>query len=90
MSETPARMLVAHIGKEQRIGYRITPSPNSLLPADSLGGQLTALAQLFAELGKQDGQPLKTLVHSICMEEDGSVKFDLVIVPLASPPEPPQ
>lgn len=83
--EKTARQLVATIGKEQRLKYKLTPLPGSLLPADSLGGQMVALADLFNALGTKDGQPLKTLVSSIRTAEDGAIEFELVIVPLAKP-----
>jgi hypothetical protein len=80
-----ARQLVATLGDKQRLKYKVTPTSGSLLPADSLGGQMTALADLFNELGKKDGLPLKTLVSSVSTHEDGAVEFELVIVPLAKP-----
>ena len=83
MTETAAQ-LIARIGcKEQRISYTVTPMPDSLLPAESLGGQLTALSDLFAVLGKQDGVKLKALVESISTDgTTGAISFTLLVVPL--------
>lgn len=77
-----AMELVARIGREQRLTYTITPNLDSLLPADSLGGQLVALSDLFSVLGKKDGVNLKTMVSNISTLEDGGVRFELVIVPV--------
>ena len=81
-----ARQLVVRIGREQKLSYNITPSPDALLPADSLGGQLVALSDLFSALGQKDGINLKTMVANISMLEDGAIKFDLVIAPVAIDP----
>lgn len=81
-----AKMLVAKLGGKQRMQYRITPMPGALLPAGSLGGQLSALADLFQALGKQDGLNLKTLVSDIHMEHDGSISFELYIIPAVENP----
>lgn len=84
MSETAqetARELCARVGDKQRLMYRITPMSNSLLPADTMGKQLTALAEIFRSIGKQDGVNLKTMVASIKTEDDGTVAFELFIMP---------
>ena len=82
MTETAAQ-LIARIGcQDQRITYTVTPMPDSLLPAESLGGQLTALADLFAVLGRQDGVKLKTMVESISTDGAGAISFTLLVVPL--------
>lgn len=81
-----AKRLVAKLGDKQRMTYRITPMPGALLPAGSLGGQLSALADLFRALGRQDGLNLKTLVSDISMDDDGSINFELYIIPAVENP----
>jgi hypothetical protein len=86
VSEQTATQLIAKIGTDQKLRYRVTPQPNSLLSAESLGGQLSVLSDLFAELGKKDGVPLKTFVSQIAMHEDGSIEFELAILPFCVEP----
>ncbi len=81
MADT-AMEIVARIGSEQRLQYVVTPLPDSLLPADSLGGQLVALSDLFAALGEKDGCKLKTMVAGISMGINGAISFELLILPL--------
>lgn len=81
MTET-AQQIVARMGKQQRVTYRVTPEPGSLFPADSIGGQLVAISDLFRELGKNDSLRLKTMLADIKMTDDGAIEFNLVIVNL--------
>lgn len=77
-----AKSLVATVGGKQRVRYSILPQSNSLIPANSLGGQLVALSDLFAALAKQDGYKMKTLVTDISMSPEGVISFELLMVPL--------
>lgn len=77
-----AKELVARVGVQQKISYTVTPQPDALIPADSLGGQLVALSDLFSALGERDGYKLKTLVSNIGMGADGAISFELTILPL--------
>lgn len=78
-----AQELVSRIGGDQRLKYAVTPSPKALLTADSLGGQLSALAELFYALGEKDGIRLKTLIAGISTDADGTIHFDLIVTRLA-------
>ena len=77
--------LVARAGTAQRLKYRITPQPGSLMSAKGIGGQLTALADLMETLAKEDGGPrVHVLVPTITTDPaDGSVCFDLLVCPNA-------
>ncbi len=82
-----ALQLIAKAGRDQRVKYKVTPEPECLFPADSIGGQLVALSDLFRALGTQDGITLKTMLASIRMDADGSIEFELVIMQLTTEKE---
>ncbi len=82
MTDT-AMQLAARVGVEQRVQYVVTPQANALMTAESLGGQLSSLSKLFAQLADADGYKVKTMIGGIAMREDGSIAFDLIIMPLA-------
>jgi hypothetical protein len=74
--------IAAKIPKEQVIKYRVTPMTGLLMTAECLGGQLTALADLFRQTSKADGYAIKTVVTKIQTRETGEIEFELAILPL--------
>lgn len=68
---------------DQKISYKVTPRPGALMRARLLGGQLQALADLMLALGdeEKDGLKFETFVADISMDDDGSITFDLAVLP---------
>ena len=66
---------------EQRLSYKITPETNGLMSASSIGKQLTAIAELMEM--SDDGMKWKVGIRAIYTEADGSIRFDLAIMPKA-------
>jgi hypothetical protein len=75
--------IAAQIPQQQIVKYRVTPMPNAYIPADMLGGQLSAFADLLREIGKKDGLTTKTAIVAIRMLDDGAIEFELAVVNLA-------
>lgn len=81
MEPEKATTLAARASSQQRMKYRITPQADVLMSAKGLGGQLTALAELFAK--SDDGIRMHALVAGIATEPDGSICFELLLCPSA-------
>jgi hypothetical protein len=65
--------------KDQCVSYRVTPLPGALMSATAIAKQILALAKIMES--PEDGLRWKVLIRGIFTEADGSVRFDLVVLP---------
>lgn len=81
--QTPQLALAARASNRQRLQYKITPSPDSLMTLKSIGGQLQALGELFEAIAKDHGEKVLVGLAGIAMDQsDGSITFDVLVLPL--------
>lgn len=69
--------------KDQALTYKISPKPGTMFNADSIGEQLMLLAKLLTETSDKDSPDVKwmTGISAAYTHADGSISFDLVIMP---------
>lgn len=83
---------VAVIPDKQRFKWRLVPgTPDALLNVETVGGTLKAVGALFRAFVKQDdpkGRKWTVSVVSARMDEaDGSIEFELAVLPTVTPGE---
>jgi hypothetical protein len=87
MSDTGEEMLstrqeaFARIPKDQRFTWKISPQPGRLLFADTVGGTLIALKDIFKSVGDELGEPQVVSILDAKFDEDGGLSIDLVVMP---------
>lgn len=71
------------IPESQRLQYSITPLDGQLMNAESIGGQLVAIAELLRVLANQDDSENEWMVGVVNIEtsESGVVSFELMLAP---------
>jgi len=81
--DEPKLVAFADMPADQKFSYKVTPQPGRLMLADMIGKQLAAVSDLFRAVGK-DVTPEVQWICALAgcgMEGDGSVRFDLIIMP---------
>lgn len=74
--------LAARISHDQKMTYRVTPQPGVMMTAQAVGGQLVALGDLLRSIAQEeDTRKWRTAVSRIVTNDDGSMEFDLIILP---------
>lgn len=53
----------------------LTPGPNSKMELRSVSESLTAMAKLYATVGKDMGAKVTLLIERIATKEDGTLEF---------------
>lgn len=73
------------VSADQRLSYKISPQPGQLMTAKSIGGQITALAEMLESIAQEDepANKWRVVLLGIATAADGSVTFDLMIAPQA-------
>ncbi len=84
------QVMFATVPEEQKFSFRITPLPGRLMDTETVGGTLTQIGKLYKAIGNDIDLKVKwkTCVVDIAIEEDGSLRFDMVVCPVDDVDEP--
>lgn len=84
MSDETKYAAFADIPRDQKFSFCITPLPGRLLNLETVGKSWAALAEFHAELGKDIDADLKwkTCIGGVGLEEDGTLRVDVTVLPV--------
>lgn len=70
---------VAEAMDESRMSFTVTPQPGNLISASTIGGTVTQMDKMLRTITRDLGAKTVTLVERVVTEDDGTIRFDLLI-----------